>query len=161
MVPLKALSLPRLELSAALLLALLIEKTSSAIDLTDTPIFLWSDSTIVLNWISSPSRKWSVFVANRVGEIQRRTDVAQWHHIASADNPADVLSRGIGPLNLANATTWWHGPEFLLKLEYCWPNRDFTKMEEELPEQRTRSVALVMVEHSAVDQLLSKYSNLL
>lgn len=66
--PLKAISLPRLELSAALLLARLIEKIRELLELTQTQIFLLSNSTIALNWIAS--RKWSVFVANRVGEIQ-------------------------------------------------------------------------------------------
>lgn len=53
--PLKAASLPRLELSAALLLARLIDKINSSIDLSGIQIFLWSDSTIILNWIFSPS----------------------------------------------------------------------------------------------------------
>jgi len=39
---------------------------------------LWSDSTIALNWKISPSWRWSMFVANRVGEIQRLTKVERW-----------------------------------------------------------------------------------
>nr|XP_012235926.1 PREDICTED: uncharacterized protein LOC105680069 [Linepithema humile] len=46
--PLKAVPLPRLELSAALLLARLIEKIRESFDLSDMQTFLWSDSTIVL-----------------------------------------------------------------------------------------------------------------
>lgn len=69
--PIKATSLLRLELSAVLLLARLIANVQEALDASHVQLFLWSDSTISLNWTTSPSRKWSVFVANRVGEIQR------------------------------------------------------------------------------------------
>lgn len=68
---LKAISLPRL--SAVLLLVRLIKKIGTLFDLSGTQTFFWSDS-IVLNWISSPSRKWAVFVANRIDEIQSITD---------------------------------------------------------------------------------------
>ncbi|XP_018373071.1 PREDICTED: uncharacterized protein LOC108767605 [Trachymyrmex cornetzi] len=76
--PLKVISLPRLELSAALLLSQLLEKTRNSFDLSRMNIFLWSDSMIALNWLSSPSRKWTTFVANRVGEIQRLTKIENW-----------------------------------------------------------------------------------
>jgi len=42
-----------------------------------------------LNWVTSPLRRWSVLVANRVGEIQRLTEIKRWRHIPSSDNPAD------------------------------------------------------------------------
>jgi len=41
----------------------------TAINTANIPVYMWSDSTITFNWISSPSRKWATFVANRVGEI--------------------------------------------------------------------------------------------
>lgn len=111
--PLKATSLPRLELSAALLLAQLINKITNSFESKGLKVFLWSDSTIALNWISSPSRKWAVFVANRVGEIQRLTVSDSWRHVSSANNPADMLSRGVDLRELAISALWWHGPVFL------------------------------------------------
>jgi len=51
-------------------------------------------------------------VANRVGEIQRLTKVERWRHIASPDNPADTLSRGINLYDLIEAERW-NSPEFL------------------------------------------------
>lgn len=75
--PLKTVSLP-LELMAATLLARLIDKIKSSFDMADARILLWSDLTIVLNWISTSSRRWTTFVANRVGQIQRLTKISDW-----------------------------------------------------------------------------------
>ncbi|XP_011859066.1 PREDICTED: uncharacterized protein LOC105556582 [Vollenhovia emeryi] len=129
--PLKAVSLPRLELSAALLLSQLIDKIRSSLDLTNAEIILWSYSTITLNWIASPSRKWSVFVANRVGEIQRLTSISNWRHVASGDNPADILSRGLLPDDLISSPMWWHGPPFLQLPEAQWPSGVYNSLEGE------------------------------
>lgn len=132
--PLKAILLPRLELSAALLLARLIDKIRASVDLTNVQTYLWSDSTITLSWISSPSRKWSVFVANRVGEIQRLTELSEWRHVPSSQNPADLLSRGINSRELIDSVPWWHGPDFLQVDSKQWPSKDLPCFDEDMPE---------------------------
>jgi len=158
--PIKTISLPRLELSAALVLARLVAKVGGSIDFTNVQIFLWSDSTIILNWITSTSRKWSVFVANRVGEIQRLTNIKDWRHVASANNPADVLSRGLDPCELADSAMWWHGPEFLRLNQSRWPNSNFGLLGDDTPEQRGVVTLATTIESSIVEELLNKFSNL-
>ncbi|XP_011862076.1 PREDICTED: uncharacterized protein LOC105558778, partial [Vollenhovia emeryi] len=134
--PLKALSLPRLELSAALLLAQLIHKIKASIDLREIKTCLWSDSTIALSWIASPSRKWLPFVANRVGEIQRLTERDHRRHVRSSENPADIISRGLLPDELICSEIWWHGPAFLQLPEKQWPSDEVVSLPDESPEQR-------------------------
>ncbi|XP_018403530.1 PREDICTED: uncharacterized protein LOC108780351 [Cyphomyrmex costatus] len=158
--PLRAISLHRLELSAALLLSQLLEKVRSSFDLSHMNIFLWSDSTIALNWLSSPSRKWTAFVANRVGEIQRLTKIVSWRHIQSSDNPVDALSRGLTPQELTNSSLWWQGPEFLRSHQDDWPSGKFTQSESGMPEMQKITVAAVSLERSVVDELVSKFSSL-
>ncbi|XP_018367479.1 PREDICTED: uncharacterized protein LOC108763994 [Trachymyrmex cornetzi] len=158
--PLKAISLPRLELSAALLLANLLNKVRASITITDSQIFLWSDSTIVLNWIASPSRRWSIFVSNRVGQIQNLTEPSDWRHVKSVDNPADILSRGLDPQKLVESSMWWHGPPFLRLDEEHWPDSGFVHSIEGLPEQKRSVTAILIVDHSVINELLTRHSNL-
>ncbi|XP_024890294.1 uncharacterized protein LOC112466438 [Temnothorax curvispinosus] len=157
--PLKAVSLPRLELSAALLLAQLIDKVKASFSISNANITLWSDSTISLNWISSPSRKWLPFVANRVGEIQRLTEPRQWRHVASSDNPADVLSRGMLPNELTQSHMWWNGPPFLQLPEQQWPNSEFVLLNE-IPEQRKICAVAAPSYPNVIVDLLNKFSNI-
>lgn len=68
--PLKALSLPRLQLCGAVLLTRLMEKVIANLDLKVCAKYYWTDSRIALAWIGSPAKRWQNFVANRIGEIQ-------------------------------------------------------------------------------------------
>lgn len=156
--PLKALSLPRLELCAAALLAALIERVKDALHVGGKRLVLWSDSTIVLNWLTSPSRNWTAFVSNRVGEIQRVTNIECWRHVRSQDNPADVLSRGSCPEKILNDSLWWHGPEWLKKSDIHWPEQVIPQVGE-LPEARKTILITTSTAPSEIDRLIEKFSN--
>ncbi|XP_029162386.1 uncharacterized protein LOC114936252 [Nylanderia fulva] len=159
--PLRVISIPRLELCAALLLAQLLDKVRSSIDIKDVRYTLWSDSTIALRWISSCSRKWSVFVSNRVGEIQRLTSGLDWRHVPTTENPADLLSRGVHPHDIGNAALWWRGPVFLKSSEESWPSVGEYVPESEMPERR-RIVAAVagVVAPNPFSELIVRCSSL-
>ncbi|XP_037929954.1 uncharacterized protein LOC119664555, partial [Teleopsis dalmanni] len=95
--PLKKQTLPRLELCAALLGVELAERVKQDLKYQNVPTYFWSDSKIVLSWIISSSASLHTFVANRISKIQEMSHADQWHHVASKDNPADIISRGIKP----------------------------------------------------------------
>ncbi|XP_062716443.1 uncharacterized protein LOC134291954 [Aedes albopictus] len=67
----KKMSIPRLELSSALLLSHLYEKYSQIHP--NLPAYFWTDSMIVKCWLASLPSRWQIFVANRVSEIQHLT----------------------------------------------------------------------------------------
>lgn len=108
--PLKKLTLPRLELCAALLLSQLCQVVLKACTKIFSQVILWLDSTVTLHWIRNHPYRLKTFVANRVAAIQEITASFQWRHVTSQDNPADLLSRGIFPSDLVKRIIWIHGP---------------------------------------------------
>ena len=48
------------------------------------------------------------------------TDPAQWQHVPTEQNLADLGSRGTGPVKLAESPLWWDGPEWLSKSKSEW-----------------------------------------
>nr|CAI5839102.1 unnamed protein product [Callosobruchus analis] len=75
---------------------------------------------VELNWIKSSPHQWKVFVADRVSEIQSLIKTEHWHYIATQDNPADSLSRGINAQDIIDNHLWWHGPHFLSLPQHGW-----------------------------------------
>ncbi|GFW95327.1 integrase catalytic domain-containing protein [Trichonephila clavipes] len=73
---------------------------------------LYSDSTIALAWINSPSNLLKTFVSNRVSQIQQLLRDFQWQHVPSELNPADLISRGLDVKTLATSELWFKGPDF-------------------------------------------------
>ncbi|GFX82914.1 integrase catalytic domain-containing protein [Trichonephila clavipes] len=116
--PTKQTTIPRLELCAAVLLAKLVHRVKQALKLNVTNTFLWSDSMIVLSWIRKESYQIKTFVANRIATIQEMTSSEQWRYVATEDNPADFVSRGMDSLKLKTCELWWNGPKFLMSNQY-------------------------------------------
>ncbi|KAF2898721.1 hypothetical protein ILUMI_07455 [Ignelater luminosus] len=81
--------------------------------------YAWTDSTITLAWVRTLPNCLKVFVSDRVAEIQENCKDVIWWQVPTADNPADVLSRGISPLKLIQPNIWFRGPSFLLQDETC------------------------------------------
>ena len=100
--PLKKLSIPRLELLSAVLLARLMSATKSSLtsELEFSQYHCFTDSQVALCWIRNVGRSWKSFVQNRVSEIRNLLPVECWKHIPGVKNPADVPSRGAAPLVL-------------------------------------------------------------
>jgi hypothetical protein len=107
LVPVKKITLPRLELLAALVGARLLKYSCRGTGLDIRGATLWTDATEALSWIRSNSSRWKTFVCNRVTEIQTYTTPTQWKHCPGVDNPADHLSKGVNADQLKGLDTWW------------------------------------------------------
>ncbi|XP_055909038.1 uncharacterized protein LOC129943861 [Eupeodes corollae] len=107
------LTLPKLELTAALIAARLHAYLQRCLKLASAKYFLWTDSNIALNWIQGDVQRWQPYVQNRVDEIRRLTTVSQWNHCRGKDNPADLLTRGVSGKILQKSELWAKGPIWL------------------------------------------------
>ena len=110
--PVKTVSITRLELCAAVLLAKLTHHVIKTFSLEHCSIHLWSDSKDALSWIGLSPHLWQTFVSHRIAEIQRLLPSAHWHYVDTKSNPADVelnrfsmsFATRIGLFTLEN---WW------------------------------------------------------
>lgn len=117
--PTKRVTLPRLELCAAKLVAELMDRTKRYLKLaTDVPTYLWTDSEIVLSWINSSSSDFHTFVANRIACIHETSAPSQWRHVKSNENPADIVTREMTPTVLKHYNARFFGPRFLHGLNH-------------------------------------------
>ena len=116
--PMNALSIPKLELQAALLATRLKEEIVKGLTFKVTDIYMWTDSTAVLQWLNS-CNKLLVFVGNCTGEILESTTTDQWYHILSGDKPADTGTRGISSEALKEST-WVNGPSLLRMTDWLF-----------------------------------------
>ena len=104
--PLKFVSMPRLELTAATLSVKISKMLKNELDIhVDDEIF-WTDSKVVLGYINSDVRRFKVFVANRVQQIRDHTSPKQWHYVESSSNPAEDSKKK------DQIKRWFDGPFF-------------------------------------------------
>nr|XP_049464887.1 uncharacterized protein LOC125907318 [Anopheles coluzzii] len=141
--PLKRVTLPRLELSAAVLGAHLHHRVKEAMQIVCAESFFWSDSTVTLKWIASPPNSWKTFVANRVAEVQHYSHPRQWRHVPGTSNPADLVSRGMSAAHFTQNQLWNNGPDWLVQPSSHWPSSDPEPSDEADLETRQVSAALV------------------
>lgn len=117
------LTVPKLELSGAHLLARLLVRVSDCLKLRTNlhrNTYAWSDSSIVLCWLRTQPHLLKVFESNRVSQIQSLISPENWRYVPTNLNPADPASRGITPQELVNHEHWW-GPAWLTLNSESWP----------------------------------------
>lgn len=158
--PLKSLTIPRLELMAAVLAVKLDKLIKSELDMCVDKTVFWTDSMIVLQYILSESRRFQTFVANRLAMIHEGSNPTQWNHVKSEANPADCASRGLKPIETKKLKKWLNGPEFLWQEERFWlpqPNciNEVSNQDVELKRETKVSFA---TQSNGLDKLMGFFS---
>jgi len=104
--PIKPMSIPRLELSAAVLLARLMSSVHNVLNANYTHIYCWTDSTVVLAWLDKHPAHWKTFMAHRVAAVHFHIPDAKWCYVPTKTNPADCASRGLLNIDIASHHLW-------------------------------------------------------
>lgn len=134
--PIKALTIPRLELCGAVLLTQLATRVRKILKIPAENVFCFSDSTIALAWIRGPAENFQVFVRNRSNFINSLIPTSQWYHVSGDQNPADLCTRGVSTEKFLQIAVFWnHGPEWLTANFSEFQRNDASSVES-LPELR-------------------------
>ena len=162
--PLKPVTIPRLELSAAVLSTRLDRMIREEIEYTIDDSIFWTDSTCVLRYVENDEKRYETFVANRVSAIREQSLPCQWRYVHTELNPADDASRGISADDIVKPTRWIKGPDFLWKDETIWPQRPSAMLsnQSEGADQDATKVSFVSFSSSTatqIDDLLQRFSN--
>ena len=132
------MTIPRLELRAALLAARLIKYVASALKISHSDCHAWSDSEIVLHWLYSDNPTENSFVDDYIAHIHELAAGIQWHHVPTKENPADLATRKIQASALAESRLWWEGPLWLSENDDLWPPLRTSRFAQPINNNNTR-----------------------
>ena len=156
--PRPAHTVPRLELCGAVLAVEMAELILREIDEDVHAVDFYTDSRIVLGYIHNTSRRFYMYVSNRVNRILKSSRPEQWHHIATESNPADHATRPVSAAALKN-TNWFSGPEFLGQPEEEKPSPEaaFTLIEPDVDEEIRPEIAVFSTKAAKVQLGASRF----
>lgn len=159
--PIKQQSIPRLELSGAVVACRLYRTIAEELEIPFTQTYFWTDSTIVLGYIRNESRRFKTFVGNRLSEIHERTTPDQWHHVGSTSNPADVASRGVTACETETLQFWLKGPNFLFQDPTQWLQEASNKVPDiaENDAEVKKEVAVYTTTVGCIERLIDYFSD--
>lgn len=157
--PSKVTTVPRLELTAAVVSVKISNMLKEEFGSADTEEFFWTDSKAVLGYIKNEARRFHTFVANRVQKIHLSSAPQQWRYVPTNENPADHASRGLTPSELLSST-WLTGPKFLWNKEMKLPVDEIPELTIGDPEVRSAlALSTRTTEQRSLVDHLSKFSS--
>ena len=170
--PLKQITIPRLELTAATVAVRIDKMLKSELQVPIDKTVFWTDSMTVLRYIGNTSARFYTFVANRLTVIHEGSQPDQWRYISTKLNPADLASRGISTKAMLQKQ-WITEPEFLSKSEEYWPENPMKitmKMLDRDPEIKTKCSTVQATikdsscvsaddDHTSVDKIINYHSS--
>jgi hypothetical protein len=158
--PIKAVTIPRLELMGAVMAVKLDKICRYELSVPIAQSYYWCDSLIVLSYIKSQSKRFMVFVANRLSFIWSHTTSEQWRYVKTSVNPADIVCRGMDAQELIKCKRWLHGPSFLVQEEKFDDEPLILEIQAEDPEcTREKQVYAVQGTNDVLQELVTRYSN--
>ncbi|XP_036346866.1 uncharacterized protein LOC118756198 [Rhagoletis pomonella] len=159
--PLKGMTVPRLELQAAILGCRLSKSIQECHDFIIDRVVFWSDSKTVLLWIRSTTREYKQFVASRISEIIASTEPSQWRWLPTSLNVADDATRGKPVSEFEPSCRWLKGPDFLQLEEEEWPPEPVDSKSSECAAEEKKNVILLVLPKDEYILNLNNFSSYL
>ncbi|XP_033116962.1 uncharacterized protein LOC117116934 [Anneissia japonica] len=103
----------RLELTAAVVSARVSAYLRKELRLNGVKVYYWTDSKVVICYLKSETKRFKIYVSNRVQLICDLTKMDQWKYVRSEDNPSDEGNRGMTAAQLVANPRWLNGPKFI------------------------------------------------
>ena len=148
--PTHATTIPRLELCAAVLGVELSELINEELQLKPDSVSYYSDSKVMLSCISNDSRRFYVYVSNRVERICRTPAPHQWNYVVTHLNPADLATRSVEEGDLKESM-WHRGPKFLYNSDLLTSTHNGESTTEILPDDPEVHKIKVFTTHMHVE----------
>ena len=157
--PLKAITVPRLELQAARGAVDLSLKAAEELSMDHVAQYFYTDSEVVLGYIKNTQARYHTFVANRVQQICDGSNADNWFHVRTKLNPADHASRGLSPKQIFSPECiWFTGPDFLWNEPIILPHQK--KFINSHDDQEVKVSIATQHTFAPLSQRLNIYSNL-
>lgn len=119
--PIKFVSIPRLELQAAVIGTRLAKSVVDGHSIKIARRYFWTDARDVMCWLQSDHRRYSQYVAFRVSEILEATNISEWSWLGTKFNVADDGTKWKTKPDLRSTSRWFDGPSFLRQPKSQWP----------------------------------------
>ena len=132
--PLKYISIARLGMIAATLSVKVSLLLRQKLGISINKEYFWTDSKVVLGYINNNSKRFKIFVANRIQFIRENADPKQWFYVPTKENSADESSRGLKDVPSEKTKRWFEGPGFLRKPESECPTQVSVDLDSSDPE---------------------------
>ena len=159
--PKKAVSIPRLELAAAMISVKIGDVVKNELEYENIEDHYWMDSKVVLGFVSNALSRFHMYVANRVQLIHDYMNPLQWHHVDTTSNTADEGSRGMLPKDFMEKSKWIKGPDFLKEPAHSWLKEETYEhdVDPKSPEVKNMKVNTSVVEENDILKRLQRFSS--
>ena len=92
----KTLTVPKLELQAAVVACRMKNVILDEVKLEIKSVYFWCDSKTVINYLKNETTNFGVYIAHRVNEIRRSSSIEDWYYVPTKLNVTDDLTRFTG-----------------------------------------------------------------
>ena len=109
----KVLTIPKLELQAAVIVSRMKGKIVDESQITVNDVYFWSDSQTVLKYIKNKNQKFSAYIVHRGNETKSNSNIGDWYYVAGKINIADQCTRPLTLCRFVKESSYLNGPDML------------------------------------------------